>query len=72
MRMRREMKYIQGLLCLVLFAGGCATIRSLEAPSQEYYIQLEPILSEAETYYVDSIDSSVVWSEEGQDQVLRR
>ena len=65
--MKRTMKYIQGLLCLVLLAGGgCASIRSLGSLShQEYYIQIEPVLSGTEVYYVDAIDSSVVWSEEG-------
>ena len=60
------MKPMSGLLCLGLVAGGCASLKSLGSLShREYHIQAEPVLSGTETYYVDPIDSSVVWSEEG-------
>ena len=60
------MKYTHGLLCLAMVAGGCATLKSLESQSyREYFIEVDPILPEVQTYYVDPIDSSVVWSEEG-------
>ena len=66
MHMRPIAKYIHVLLCLALAAGGCATLRSLESHSQqEYFIELEPVLPDGETYYIDPIDSSVVWSEKG-------
>ena len=66
MQMRPLAKYIHVLLCLALAAGGCATLRSLESHSQqEYFIELEPVLPDGETYYIDPIDSSVVWSEKG-------
>jgi len=59
-------KPICGLLCLALAAGGCATLRSLESQAQrEYFIELEPVLPAGETYYIDPIDSSVVWSKQG-------
>ena len=66
MQMRPIAKYIHVLLCLALATGGCATLKSLESHSQrEYFIKLEPILPDGETYYIDPIDSSVVWSEKG-------
>ena len=66
MHMRPIAKYIHILLCLALAAGGCATLRSLELQAQqEYFIELEPVLPDGETYYIDPIDSSVVWSEQG-------
>ena len=66
MQMRPIAKYIHVLLCLALATGGCATLKSLESHSQrEYFIKLEPILPDGETYYIDPIDSSVVWSEQG-------
>ncbi|MYF93742.1 MAG: hypothetical protein F4184_17290 [Gemmatimonadetes bacterium] len=64
--MRLIAKHIRVLLCLALAAGGCATLRSLESHSQrEYFIELEPVLPAGDTYYIDPIDSSVVWSEQG-------
>ena len=66
MQMRPIAKHIHVFLFLVLVAGGCATLRSLESHSQqEYFIELEPVLPAGETYYIDPIDSSVVWSEQG-------
>ena len=54
------------LLCSALAIGGCATLKSLESQAQQqYYIELEPILPAGDTYYIDPIDSSVVWSEQG-------
>lgn len=65
-QMRPIAKHIRVLLCVALAAGGCATLRSLESQAQrEYVIELEPVLPEGDTYYIDPIDSSVVWSEQG-------
>ena len=64
--MRRITKFIHGLLCLAMVAGGCATLRSLESQSyREYYIDVDSVLPDTEAYYIDPIDSSVVWSEQG-------
>lgn len=53
---------LAGLLCL----PGCAWLRSLEGPPiREYYIDADPVLAEGGEYYVDPIDSSVVWSQGG-------
>ena len=66
MHMRFIAKHIRILLCVALAVGGCATLRSLESHGQrEYFIELEPVLPDGETYYTDPIDSSVVWSEQG-------
>ena len=66
MHMRPLAKHIRILLCVALAVGGCATLRSLESHGQrEYFIELEPVLPDGETYYTDPIDSSVVWSEQG-------
>lgn len=55
-----------GLASAVLLGSGCAWRSSFEArPEVEYYAEAKPILPEGETYYVDPIDSSVVWSQEG-------
>jgi hypothetical protein len=46
--------------------SGCSHIRTLEGPPErEYFIDVEPQLAEGGEYYVDPIDSSVVWSQEG-------
>lgn len=56
-----------GFLSAVLLASGCAWQHSSfwTRPEVEYYVDAKPILPEGETYYVDPIDSSVVWSQEG-------
>ena len=60
------MKYIYGLLCLAITTGGCATLKSLESQSQRaYFIEVDPNLPETQAYYIDPIDSSAVWSEQG-------
>ncbi len=64
--MRRITKYMHGLLLLAIATGGCATLKSLESRSQRaYFIEVDPDLPETQTYYIDPIDSSVVWSEAG-------
>ena len=65
--MRLTSIHILGLLCTVMLTAGCSAMRTLEAASdvREYYISVEPVLPEGEQYYVDPIDSSVVWSQGG-------
>lgn len=50
--------------CVALLAGiwGCAVT---PAPQLEHRIAVQPQLPEGGTYYIDPIDSSVVWSLEG-------
>ncbi len=55
-----------GLLSAMLLATGCAWKSSFwTRPEIEYFVAAKPILPEGEVYYVDPIDSSVVWSQEG-------
>ncbi len=64
--MRLIAKHIRVFLCFALAVGGCATLRSLESQAKrEYFIDLESVLPDGDTYYIDPIDSSVVWSEQG-------
>ena len=57
--MRQSQWLWPGLLAGLL---GCAVT---PAPQLEYRIAVEPQLPEGGSYYIDSIDSSVVWSSEG-------
>lgn len=51
---------------LWLLATGCALQSVLVPPPElEYYVEAKPVLPEGEVYYLDPIDSSVVWSQEG-------
>lgn len=53
---------ILGYVVSLLWLGGC----SLTLPSGlQYYVEADPVLSESDVYYVDPIDSSLVWSLEG-------
>ncbi len=64
--MIRAMKYTQGLLGVVLVMAGCTSFSSLMPQShKEYYIAVDPMLPEGDEFYIDPIDSSVVWSQEG-------
>jgi hypothetical protein len=55
-----------GLAALMLLGGGCAWRSAFQPlPEIEYYAEAKAILPEGETYYIDPIDSSVVWSQEG-------
>lgn len=64
--MRRRSPLILGWLAVALLGAGCSWIRLLESqPRREYYIRLEPVLPAGDEYYIDPIDSSVVWSQEG-------
>ena len=51
------------LVCLGLLLGGCALL--VPPPQLVYHVEVEPVLPEGEEYYIDPIDSSVVWSKEG-------
>jgi len=46
----------------LLWLGGC----SLTFPSRlQHFVEADPVLPESATYYLDPIDSSLVWSLEG-------
>lgn len=65
--MRKVITQMFVFLCLAMVLSGCSSLRSLNALSaeQEYYIRLEPVLPDGDDYYVDPIDSSVVWTQGG-------
>ena len=66
--MRPTSTYVLGLCGLLFLTAGCSVLRFLEeaaAPEREYYIHLEPVLPAGDEYYIDAIDSSVVWSQGG-------
>jgi hypothetical protein len=55
-------KNLISILLLGLVLGGCALS---PASKLRYQVKVEPVLPEGGAYYVDPIDSSVVWSQEG-------
>ena len=61
---RRPEIRIAHLLWMGLLVGlvGCS-LRA--APNLQYIVSMEPRLPEGSTYYIDPLDSSVVWSREG-------
>jgi hypothetical protein len=60
---RPEMRIVH-LLWMALLVGlvGCSM---RPVPHLQYIVNTEPQLPEGSTYYIDSLDSSVVWSREG-------
>jgi len=53
-------------LAIWLLGTGCALKAALLAvPEVEYYVEARPVLPGGGDYYIDPIDSSVVWSQEG-------
>ncbi|MBT4504272.1 MAG: hypothetical protein HOC74_41480 [Gemmatimonadetes bacterium] len=52
------------MLCLGLFIGfwGCALT---PPPELEYFVKTDAVLPDGEVYYIDPVDSTVVWNQEG-------
>ena len=59
--MRRALSWT-GIGVATLLIVGCALT---PAPHLAYYLEADPVLPEGEEYYIDPVDSSVVWSREG-------
>jgi len=51
-----------GALVATLWVAGCSLT---PPPHLSYYIEATPVLPEGEEYYIDPVDSSVVWSRAG-------
>jgi hypothetical protein len=63
MVMRATLKFILICASVALSLSGCAYLTP--PPELEYYVESEPVLPEGGVYYIDPIDSAVVWAQEG-------
>lgn len=57
----KRIDVIRHIICVGLLSGCAMTA----LPELEYYVRADVVLPQGETYYIDPIDSTVVWNQEG-------